>query len=87
MMTEAQKEARIARAKRHVAADMLIAGSYIEHGKGCSVGCDALEIEGHDPNGNYHAIAALLAKHEPAPIAKPDPVHAAIAAMQRQGVR
>tara|TARA_R110000868_G_C10761196_1_gene753919 strand:+ start:70 stop:825 length:756 start_codon:yes stop_codon:yes gene_type:complete len=58
MMTEAQKEARVARAKRHVAADMLIAGAYIENGRGCSVGCDAREIKGRDPDDDYHAIVA-----------------------------
>lgn len=58
MMTEAQKEARIARAKRHVAADLLITGAYVDHGKGCSVGCDALEIVGRDPGANYHRIVA-----------------------------
>lgn len=32
-------------------------------------------------------IAALLAKHEPAPAPAEHPIHAAIAVMQRQGVR
>ena len=50
----------VEQAKRHLAADMLVAGTYGNgndgHFRGCSVGCFAHEI---DPKGsNYHEIVA-----------------------------
>lgn len=55
-MNEAQKQARIARAEGHIEQDRLIHGYYTlfvaeEHHKGCSVGCDAIDI-GSEQHGN-----------------------------------
>lgn len=63
MLTAERKMERIARAKRHVAADMLTAGTYWNNGSGCSVGCDAHEIS-PDPKICLHAI---VARHDGTP--------------------
>jgi len=49
-MNREQKLARIARAEKHARLDLLVAGSYIDNRnssqlKGCSVGCDAIDIQ------------------------------------------
>ena len=60
MITAEKKRARIERAKRHAEADMLIAGCYVSGGKGCSVGCDAIDILGIEgaKGGGLHKIVA-----------------------------
>src|SRR5690606_1931968 len=60
----AVKAAHIAQAERHVAADMLIVGTYgrtDDHNafRGCSVGCFAHEIDPH--SGDFHAVVATAA--------------------------
>ena len=54
MLTEEAKSARIARAKRHAAADMLVAGAYIEARATMPSGC---EVVGPD----FHAYAKVNA--------------------------
>lgn len=56
----AKKQERIERHKRHVEADRLIAGCYQDDShpiKGCSVGCDAIDISGNT-GGNCHKVVA-----------------------------
>jgi hypothetical protein len=62
MLTIEKKAARIARAEQHARADRLISRSYSDddnHSLGCSVGCDAIDIEGwKEKYDNPHAIVA-----------------------------
>ena len=56
----AKKQERIERHKRHIEADRLMAGCYQDESnplKGCSVGCDAIDISG-DADGNCHKVVA-----------------------------
>jgi len=55
-----KKQERIDRHKRHIEADRLMAGCYQDEWnplKGCSVGCDAIDISG-DADGNCHKVVA-----------------------------
>ena len=62
MLTLEKKMARIERAKQHAAADRLRSGYYsddADHSRGCSVGCDAIDIAGWQSQfDNPHAIVA-----------------------------
>ena len=54
----AKKQARIDRAKRHVEQDRLMSGTYNDgNGHGCSVGCDAMDIDPENSE-NPHAIVS-----------------------------
>ena len=62
-----KKQERIERHKRHIAADRLMAGCYQDESnpiKGCSVGCDAIDISG-DADGNCHKV---VAEHDGVPV-------------------
>ena len=71
-MNALQKQQRIERAKRHAAQDRLIAGHYVDTSgkewKGCSVGCDLIEIkvqQGMDPRDVSGAgCHAFVADHD-----------------------
>jgi hypothetical protein len=62
MITEAKKAEKVALAKAHVEAERLISGSFIEGRKGCSVGCDAIDIAAakgeNAKNEGIHAYVA-----------------------------
>ncbi len=55
----AKKQARIDRAKKHIEQDRLVAGCYQDGGsnRGCSVGCDAIDISGKAQD-DCHAVVA-----------------------------
>mgnify|MGYP000607388941 FL=1 len=70
MLSVEQKAERVARAERHAESDRLVSGDYIRMNgdwKGCSVGCDFVEIQlgkGLDINtinangGDFHSVVA-----------------------------
>lgn len=62
MLTEEKKAARIERAMKHAELDRLMAGTYVQGSRGCSVGCDAIDILGADKAASdgtdYHAVVA-----------------------------
>jgi hypothetical protein len=64
MLTVEKKAARVANAKRHAELDLLVSGEYISAeypGKGCSVGCDAIDImrsKGAYQENNFHKLVA-----------------------------
>lgn len=81
MLTSEKKQARIERAERHAMLDLLRAGNYVEDGyyrdpesneryKGCSVGCDMLDIIGYDGylDTTFDRYHKIVADHDGTPV-------------------
>lgn len=63
-----KKQARIRRAKRHLANDQLSQGTYMREGSGCSVGCDVFDITGEQPDQVYCDLHVIVAAHDGVPV-------------------